>query len=85
MNDTHVFTSSSEKWGYSFLGVTFGVSSVFVAPVVFSLVQKNKLYSNLPWLACFGGGVILALIFNTLFRNEMSTLSWLYEIAPNAC
>ncbi len=80
MNDTHVFTSSSEKWGYSFLGVTFGVSSVFVAPVVFSLVQKNKLYSNLPWLACFGGGVILALIFNHNLVDVVETMSFNWKL-----
>jgi len=75
MNNTHL-----EKWGYSFLGVTFGVSSVLVAPLVFSLVKKDKLYSNLPWLVCFGCGVILALVFNHNIVDVVETMSFNWKL-----
>ena len=69
--------SSSEQWGYSFLGVTFGVLSVFIAPLAFRLVKKKEtLYANLPWLVCFGSGVILSLVFNHNIVDVVETLSF---------
>ena len=67
-----------ENWGYSFIGVTLGVLSVFVAPILFKCINKSKLYATLPWFACFGSGVILALVFNHNIADavEILPLNW---------
>ena len=66
----------SEKWGYSFIGVSLGVFSVFVAPVFFKYINKTKLYTILPWFSCFGSGVILALVFNHNISDAVELLSF---------
>lgn len=53
-----------EKWGFSFIGVTLGFMAVFVAPLLFTCIKKEKIFKMLPWLTCFGSGAILALIVN---------------------
>ena len=66
------------QWGYSFLGVTLGVLSLFIAPLLFKCLSKPTLYRFLPWFSCFGSGVILALIFNHNLADtaEMLTFNW---------
>jgi zinc transporter ZupT len=68
--------TTSEKWGYSFLGTTLGVSCVFVAPLLFKCFGKKKLYEYLPWFACFGSGVILSLVFNHNLVDSVEVLSF---------
>ena len=50
--------------GQSLIGVTLGVFSVFIPPLLFKCVYKKKLFLKLPWFACFGSGAILSIIFN---------------------
>ena len=68
--------NNSEKWGYSFLGTTLGVLSMFVAPIMFKCINKSKLYRILPWFSCFGSGIILALIFNHNIADAVEILSF---------
>lgn len=72
--------TSSALWGYSFVAVSVGVSSVLVAPLAFSLFSKKKLQARLPALACFGSGAILALVFNHNLVDVIETVSYTWKL-----
>jgi zinc transporter ZupT len=80
-NKTHIETTltSSEKWGYSFLGTTIGVSAVFVAPLFFKLFKHEKISEYLPFFSLFGFGAILSLVINHNIPEigEVLTFNWI--------
>ena len=70
--------TEGENWGYSFIGTALGVLSVFVAPLLFKLVNAKEINIWVPSIACFGSGVILTLIFshNIPDAAEILSLNW---------
>jgi len=68
--------NNSDVWGYSFLGVSLGILSVFGGPLIFKCMDKKQVYLILPWFACYGSGAILALIFNHNLVDVVESLSF---------
>jgi zinc transporter ZupT len=67
MNNTHhdeIILSKLEQWGYSFLGVTLGVCSVLLVPLIFKCFSPKHLKTKLVWFGLFGSGIIVSLIIN---------------------
>ena len=56
--------SDKQVWGYSFLGVSIGIMSSLVAPLLFSFFDYEKIHKLIPWFGCFGSGIIISLVIN---------------------
>lgn len=74
--------SDKQVWGYSFLGVTLGIMSSLVAPLLFSFFDSEKIHKLIPWFGCFGSGVIISLVINHNIGEvlEEGDLTWDWKL-----
>ena len=72
--------NSTQKWGYSFIGVTIGILSCLVAPLLFLCIKKKYVKNILPWFSCFGIGVIMTLIVNHNLVEINEVIEWDWKV-----
>lgn len=59
----------ARTWGFSFIGVTLGVLSIIVAPILTVFISKKTLDTINPWLICFGGGAVMGIVVADLLPH----------------
>jgi len=80
-HNTDNLLSNTEKWGYSFLGNTLGLISIFVAPLLFSLFERKILYKNLSYFGLFGSGIIVTLVVNHNLLEIIELVGFNWKVA----
>ena len=75
------YLTKSAQWGYSFLGVTLGILSVFVAPLLFKFFSPSYLKDMLVWFGLFGSGIVLVMVLNHNLIEIIEILGFDWKVA----
>ena len=73
-SDSESNLNEIERWGYSFLGTFIVFLAVYIPPILFMLIKKDKLLYLNSYFISFGAGAILAVLFVDLLEIVSDTV-----------